>query len=102
MFLFLASHSRGVTQWDHPEYVRIFEEIQSLNTVKFAAYRTACKLRRLQTRLKCKSILDVDDVLHGWTHSAQRLVVFCHLVNKERTLKLKRGCTFSKIIYANT
>ncbi|KAK8403967.1 hypothetical protein O3P69_000193 [Scylla paramamosain] len=53
---YYVNHSRGVTQWDHPEFVRIFEEIQSLNTVKFAAYRTACKLRRLQTRLKLQDV----------------------------------------------
>ncbi|KAG0726845.1 Dystrophin, isoform E [Chionoecetes opilio] len=53
---YYVNHSRGVTQWDHPEYVRIFEEIQSLNSVKYAAYRTACKLRRLQTRLKLQDV----------------------------------------------
>ncbi|KAG7176259.1 Dystrophin-like 1 [Homarus americanus] len=49
---YFVNHSRGVTQWDHPEFVRILEEVQSVNSVKYAAYRTACKLRRLQTRLK--------------------------------------------------
>lgn len=49
---YYANHTRGVTQWDHPEYVKVLEEVQSLNSVKYAAYRTACKLRHLQTRLK--------------------------------------------------
>ncbi|KAK3873602.1 hypothetical protein Pcinc_021386 [Petrolisthes cinctipes] len=53
---FYVNHNRGVTQWDHPEYVRIFEEIQSINSVKYAAYRTACKLRRLQTKLKLHDV----------------------------------------------
>lgn len=53
---FYVNHSRGVTQWDHPEYVRIFEEIQAVNSVRYAAYRTACKLRRLQTRLKLQDV----------------------------------------------
>ena len=47
-----------MTQWDHPEYVRLMEEVQAVNSVKYAAYRTACKLRRLQSRLKCKSIFN--------------------------------------------
>ncbi|XP_071546494.1 uncharacterized protein [Panulirus ornatus] len=49
---YYVNHRHGVTQWDHPEYVRILEEIQTVNSVKYAAYRTACKLHRLQTRLK--------------------------------------------------
>ncbi|XP_045615250.2 dystrophin [Procambarus clarkii] len=49
---YYINHSRGITQWDHPEYVRILEEMQLVNSVKYAAYRTASKLRRLQTRLK--------------------------------------------------
>ncbi|CAL4198478.1 unnamed protein product, partial [Meganyctiphanes norvegica] len=49
-------HSRSVTQWDHPEYVRVMEEVQAANSVKYAAYRTACKLRRLQTRLKLQDV----------------------------------------------
>ncbi|XP_069996009.1 dystrophin [Penaeus vannamei] len=53
---YYVNHSRGVTQWDHPEYVRIMEEVHAVNSVKYAAYRTACKLRRLQTRLKLHEV----------------------------------------------
>ncbi|XP_064113179.1 dystrophin-related protein 2-like isoform X2 [Macrobrachium nipponense] len=53
---YYVNHSLGVTQWDHPEYVRIMEEVLSANSVKYAAYRTACKLRRLQTRLKLNDV----------------------------------------------
>ncbi|KAK7084926.1 hypothetical protein SK128_015369 [Halocaridina rubra] len=53
---YYVNHSRGVTQWDHPEYIRILEEVQAANSVKYAAYRTACKLRRLQTRLRLHDV----------------------------------------------
>ncbi|XP_076031233.1 uncharacterized protein LOC143019482 [Oratosquilla oratoria] len=49
---YYVNHSHAVTQWDHPEYVHVMEELMLINSVKYAAYRTACKLRRLQTRLK--------------------------------------------------
>lgn len=53
---YYVNHSRSVTQWDHPEYVRVMEEVQAANSVKYAAYRTACKIRRLQTRLKLHEV----------------------------------------------
>lgn len=32
----------------------MFSSLESLSTIKFAAYRVACKLRVLQKYLKCK------------------------------------------------
>ncbi|PVD23725.1 hypothetical protein C0Q70_16998 [Pomacea canaliculata] len=36
--------------WDHPYYTRVLEELEKYQTVHYAAYRTALKLRHLQKK----------------------------------------------------
>jgi len=42
---------------DEKIYDKIIKRLEPLSTIKFAAYRVACKLRILQKYLKCKSII---------------------------------------------
>ncbi|ELU06442.1 hypothetical protein CAPTEDRAFT_228293 [Capitella teleta] len=43
---------REVSQWDHPMYARLFEDFAEFGAIKYAAYRTALKLRYLQKKLQ--------------------------------------------------
>lgn len=53
---YYINHKEEATQWDHPEMTRILEELQKYNTIKYAAYRTAEKLRHLITALRLNLI----------------------------------------------
>ncbi|KAJ7330566.1 hypothetical protein OS493_022177 [Desmophyllum pertusum] len=47
---YYINHETERTQWDHPEMVILMEEIESLGNIKYAAYRTAMKLRAIQKK----------------------------------------------------
>ncbi|KAL9951367.1 hypothetical protein ACROYT_G044020 [Oculina patagonica] len=47
---YYINHETERTQWDHPEMVSLMEEIESLSNIKYAAYRTAMKLRAIQKK----------------------------------------------------
>lgn len=48
---YYMNHSTQQTQWDHPALAELMQQLSQLNTVRFSAYRTSLKLRRLQRRL---------------------------------------------------
>lgn len=47
---YYVNHETEKTQWDHPEMVSLLEETESLSNIKYAAYRTAMKLRAIQKK----------------------------------------------------
>jgi len=50
---YYINHETERTQWDHPEMVSLMEEIESFSNIKYAAYRTAMKLRVIQKKTQC-------------------------------------------------
>ncbi|XP_037079338.1 dystrophin-like [Pollicipes pollicipes] len=48
---YYINHATQQTQWDHPQLSELMQSLSQLNTVRFSAYRTSLKLRRLQRRL---------------------------------------------------
>ncbi len=46
-----CSHQTETTHWDHPDMVSLFKSLTEFNSVRFSAYRTAMKLRRVQKKL---------------------------------------------------
>uniref|UniRef100_A0A4W3HNV5 Utrophin n=1 Tax=Callorhinchus milii TaxID=7868 RepID=A0A4W3HNV5_CALMI len=57
---FLSSnHQIQSTCWDHPKMTELFHSLGDLNNVRFSAYRTAMKIRRLQKAL-CLDLLDLN------------------------------------------
>ena len=48
---YYMNHGTQRTQWDHPALSELMHGLAQLNTVRFSAYRTSLKLRRLQRRL---------------------------------------------------
>ncbi|KAL3882695.1 hypothetical protein ACJMK2_029008 [Sinanodonta woodiana] len=48
---YYINHSQETTHWDHPVMSELMEALNELNSARFAAYRTAMKLRLLQKKL---------------------------------------------------
>uniref|UniRef100_A0A8C6NN17 Dystrophin n=1 Tax=Nothobranchius furzeri TaxID=105023 RepID=A0A8C6NN17_NOTFU len=51
-------HQTQTTCWDHPKMTELYQSLADLNNVRFSAYRTAMKLRRLQKAL-CLDLLSM-------------------------------------------
>ncbi|KAK3089530.1 hypothetical protein FSP39_004327 [Pinctada imbricata] len=49
---YYINHSTTTTHWDHPVMTALMENLTDFNNVRFAAYRTAMKLRMLQKKLR--------------------------------------------------
>ncbi|KAL8577752.1 hypothetical protein ACOMHN_001621 [Nucella lapillus] len=47
---FFIHKTDGKTDWDHPYYTKVIEELDAYQEVRYAAYRTALKLRHLQKK----------------------------------------------------
>ncbi|XP_069625224.1 utrophin isoform X1 [Ranitomeya imitator] len=60
---YYINHQTQTTCWDHPKMTELFQSLGDLNNVRFSAYRTAMKIRRLQKTL-CLDLLDL-----GTTHN---------------------------------
>ncbi|KAK6187729.1 hypothetical protein SNE40_005688 [Patella caerulea] len=48
---YYVHHATETTQWDHPAMSTLLQALNDLNDVRFAAYRTAMKLRMLQKKI---------------------------------------------------
>ncbi|XP_066562465.1 dystrophin isoform X5 [Amia ocellicauda] len=55
----IQSHQTQTTCWDHPKMTELYQSLADLNNVRFSAYRTAMKLRRLQKAL-CLDLLGLS------------------------------------------
>ncbi|XP_035276172.1 LOW QUALITY PROTEIN: dystrophin [Anguilla anguilla] len=76
---YYINHQTQTTCWDHPKMTELFQSMGDLNNVRFSAYRTAMKIRRLQKAL-CLDLLDLNVAQntferHKLTQNAQLLNV---------------------------
>ncbi|XP_018120690.2 utrophin isoform X2 [Xenopus laevis] len=55
---YYINHQTQTTCWDHPKMTELYQSLGDLNNVRFSAYRTAMKIRRLQKTL-CLDLLDL-------------------------------------------
>uniref|UniRef100_A0A674D0K7 Dystrophin related protein 2 n=1 Tax=Salmo trutta TaxID=8032 RepID=A0A674D0K7_SALTR len=70
---YYINHQTQTTCWDHPKMTELYQVLADLNNIKFSAYRTAMKLRRVQKALRLDllrlvSVVDVfreQDLQHG-------------------------------------
>ncbi|XP_041694077.1 dystrophin-related protein 2 [Coregonus clupeaformis] len=70
---YYINHQAQTTCWDHPKMTELYQALADLNNIKFSAYRTAMKLRRVQKALRLDllrlvSVVDVfreQDLQHG-------------------------------------
>uniref|UniRef100_A0A3B5MV89 Uncharacterized protein n=1 Tax=Xiphophorus couchianus TaxID=32473 RepID=A0A3B5MV89_9TELE len=56
---YYINHHTQTTCWDHPKMTELYQSLADLNNVRFSAYRTAMKLRRLQKAL-CLDLLSMQ------------------------------------------
>ncbi|XP_047211782.1 dystrophin isoform X4 [Girardinichthys multiradiatus] len=56
---YYINHQTQTTCWDHPKMSELYQSLADLNNVRFSAYRTAMKLRRLQKAL-CLDLLSMQ------------------------------------------
>ncbi|XP_066571131.1 dystrophin-related protein 2 isoform X2 [Amia ocellicauda] len=76
---YYINHQAQTTCWDHPKMTELYQALADLNNIKFSAYRTAMKLRRVQKalRLDLLTLSSVSDVLreHDLQHSEHSMDV---------------------------
>ncbi|XP_061104385.1 dystrophin-related protein 2-like isoform X1 [Conger conger] len=90
---YYINHHAQTTSWDHPKMTELYQALVDLNNVKFSAYRTAMKLRRVQKTLRLdmltlgsltdvfreqelqhgEHVMDVADVIHVLSGLYERL-----------------------------
>uniref|UniRef100_A0A673GNC6 Dystrophin-like n=1 Tax=Sinocyclocheilus rhinocerous TaxID=307959 RepID=A0A673GNC6_9TELE len=63
--VFAFSHQNQTTCWDHPKMAELYQSLADLNNVRFSAYRTAMKLRRMQKAL-CLDLLGMSAVCEAF------------------------------------
>uniref|UniRef100_A0A672KY81 Dystrophin n=1 Tax=Sinocyclocheilus grahami TaxID=75366 RepID=A0A672KY81_SINGR len=56
---YYINHQNQTTCWDHPKMAELYQSLADLNNVRFSAYRTAMKLRRMQKAL-CLDLLGMS------------------------------------------
>ncbi|XP_058618768.1 dystrophin-like isoform X3 [Onychostoma macrolepis] len=76
---YYINHQSQTTCWDHPKMTELYHSLSDLNNVRFSAYRTAMKIRRLQKAL-CLDLLDLSVAQsmfqqHKLTVNTQQLTV---------------------------
>ncbi|CAL8356225.1 unnamed protein product [Merluccius merluccius] len=90
---YYINHQAQTTCWDHPKMTELYQALADLNNIKFSAYRTAMKLRRVQRALRLdlvalgsmaevfreqdlqhgERVMDVVEVIHSLTALYERL-----------------------------
>ncbi|XP_034638231.1 dystrophin-related protein 2 isoform X3 [Trachemys scripta elegans] len=90
---YYINHQAQTTCWDHPKMTELYQTLADLNNIKFSAYRTAMKLRRVQKALRLDlvtlataleifnehelqpsdRVMDVVEVIHCLTSLYERL-----------------------------
>ncbi|KAK3091444.1 hypothetical protein FSP39_019885 [Pinctada imbricata] len=73
-----GNDTTDVTSWDHPYMLKILQELGTYNEIRYAAYRTAFKIRHIQTRLRMHQIhlSAVEDTFyhHGYREGDEDVV----------------------------
>ncbi|XP_067674722.1 dystrophin-like isoform X3 [Haliotis asinina] len=82
---YYINHTTETTQWDHPEMSALMLALNELNNVRFAAYRTAMKLRMLQKKL-CMDLVSMNTAAdsfdrHGLRAQNDKLMDVIEIIN---------------------
>ncbi|XP_067900301.1 utrophin-like isoform X3 [Heterodontus francisci] len=87
---YYINHQTQSTCWDHPKMTELFHSLGDLNNVRFSAYRTAMKIRRLQKAL-CLDLLELQ--------TAHRIFEQHKLVQNEQLLNVTEVINCLTTIY---
>ncbi|CAK8689271.1 unnamed protein product [Clavelina lepadiformis] len=74
---YYINHEKHLTSWDHPKMAELMESMVDLNDVRFSAYRTALKVRRLQKAL-CLDLLSLSEAKNAFSHHKLNVVPTVH------------------------
>ncbi|XP_069136952.1 dystrophin-like isoform X1 [Argopecten irradians] len=64
---YYINHTTETTHWDHPMMTDLMQALADLNNIRFAAYRTAMKLRMLQKKLRL-DLLAINVAVEAFDH----------------------------------
>lgn len=75
---YYVCHKTESTSWNHPFYLKIMEELDEYRDIRYAAYRTAFKIRHIQKRLKLhhvklEAMKEMFDC-HGYPESCDTVI----------------------------
>uniref|UniRef100_A0AAY5F0V5 Dystrophin n=1 Tax=Electrophorus electricus TaxID=8005 RepID=A0AAY5F0V5_ELEEL len=77
---YYINHQTQTTCWDHPKMAELYQSLADLNNVRFSAYRTAMKLRRLQKAL-CLDLLGMTAACEAFEqHSLKQNEQFLDII----------------------
>ncbi|XP_060754595.1 dystrophin isoform X2 [Neoarius graeffei] len=77
---YYINHQTQTTCWDHPKMAELYQSLADLNNVRFSAYRTAMKLRRLQKAL-CLDLLGMSAACEAFEqHSLKQNEQFLDII----------------------
>ncbi|XP_051982361.1 dystrophin isoform X4 [Xyrauchen texanus] len=77
---YYINHQTQTTCWDHPKMAELYQSLADLNNVRFSAYRTAMKLRRMQKAL-CLDLLGMPAACEAFEqHSLKQNEQFMDIV----------------------
>ncbi|XP_047659645.1 dystrophin isoform X2 [Tachysurus fulvidraco] len=77
---YYINHQTQTTCWDHPKMTELYQSLADLNNVRFSAYRTAMKLRRLQKAL-CLDLLGMSTACEAFEqHSLKQNEQFIDII----------------------
>ncbi|XP_058236880.1 dystrophin isoform X2 [Hemibagrus wyckioides] len=77
---YYINHQTQTTCWDHPKMTELYQSLADLNNVRFSAYRTAMKLRRLQKAL-CLDLLGMSAACEAFEqHSLKQNEQFIDII----------------------
>ncbi|XP_033949611.1 dystrophin-related protein 2 isoform X2 [Pseudochaenichthys georgianus] len=90
---YYINHQAQTTCWDHPKMTELYQALADMNNIKFSAYRTAMKLRKVQKALRLdlvvlsslvdvfreqelqqgEHVMDVVEMIHSLTSLYEKL-----------------------------
>ncbi|XP_069800114.1 dystrophin-related protein 2 [Dendropsophus ebraccatus] len=95
---YYINHQAQTTCWDHPKMTELYQALGDLNNIKFSAYRTAMKLRRVQKALRLDLVtlpllsqIFSSDILQSADRSLDVLDVIRCLSSLYERLEEERG-----------
>ena len=91
---YYMNHMQKCTSWDHPKMAELLDSMVDLNDVRFAAYRTAMKLHRLQKAL-CLDLLPLKTAQESFDHHKFNVTVANPQLNRYITVPEMIDCLTS-------
>ena len=86
---YYINHHTETTTWNHPRLTDLVNSLKSMNNIKFSAYRTAMKLRKVQKNLALDyfKIDHMQKAFRGVSHDQSgtmtKVIIFEHKIDNK-------------------